>query len=50
VEALKNLASLALELDGMMRQFHVEEEKQPAGGKVGKPRAAFNSALRTARA
>jgi methyl-accepting chemotaxis protein len=50
VEALKNLASLATELDGMMRQFQVEEDKQPAGGIAGKPRPAFNSGLRTARA
>ncbi|HEY1895014.1 MAG TPA: methyl-accepting chemotaxis protein [Terracidiphilus sp.] len=50
VEALKNLASLATELDGMMRQFNLEEEKQPSGDMSGKPRPAFNPALRAARA
>jgi len=49
VEALKNLASLATELDGMMRQFHLEEETQPSGGVIGKPRPAFNPALGAAR-
>jgi methyl-accepting chemotaxis protein len=49
VEALKNLASLATELDGMMRQFHLEEENQPAGGIAAKPRPAFTPAPRAAR-
>ena len=34
VAALKNLAELASDLDGMIRQFHFEDEKQP-GGKLG---------------
>jgi methyl-accepting chemotaxis protein len=34
VAALKNLAELASDLDGMIRQFHFEGEKQP-GGKFG---------------
>jgi methyl-accepting chemotaxis protein len=50
VEALKNLASLATELDGMMRQFHLEEEKPLAGSAPPRPRPAFNSALGSARA
>jgi methyl-accepting chemotaxis protein len=50
VEALKNLASLATELDGMMRQFHLEEEKPSTRSTPAKPRPAFNSALGSARA
>ena len=34
VEALKNLASLASDLDGMIRQFRLEDDRQ-AGGKFG---------------
>jgi methyl-accepting chemotaxis protein len=34
VAALKNLAELAADLDRMIRQFHLEEDKQP-GGKFG---------------
>ncbi len=34
VAALKNLAELAADLDGMIRQFHLEENKQ-AGGRIG---------------
>lgn len=33
VAALKNLAELAADLDGMIRQFHLDDEKQ-AGGKI----------------
>ncbi|HWG22099.1 MAG TPA: methyl-accepting chemotaxis protein [Terracidiphilus sp.] len=48
VEALKNLASLAGELDGMIRQFRLEEERHP-GGRLGKkPRPAVPSSLRSA--
>ncbi len=36
VLALKNLAELASDLDGMIRQFNFEEDKQP-GGKIGFP-------------
>jgi methyl-accepting chemotaxis protein len=50
VEALKNLASLATELDGMMRQFHLEAERPPAAGKSGKPSPALHSAFGAARA
>ncbi len=47
VEALKNLASLASDLDGMMRQFHLEESG--AGMSTpGKP--AFKHSLRPAHA
>jgi hypothetical protein len=41
VEALKNLASLASDLDGMIRQFRLEEASQPGGkfaGKRNRPR------------
>ncbi len=48
VEALKNLASLASDLDGMMRQFHVEEENEGSRSGSGKP--AFKHSLRTAHA
>jgi hypothetical protein len=41
---------LATELDGMMRQFRLEEEKQPAGGTAGKARPEFNPTLRVVRA
>ena len=34
VAALKNLAELASDLDGMIRQFHLEEDTQ-AGGRIG---------------
>ncbi|HEX4757471.1 MAG TPA: methyl-accepting chemotaxis protein [Terracidiphilus sp.] len=48
VEALKNLATLASELDGMIRQFRMEEERQP-GAKIGRPtQAARQPALRQA--
>jgi methyl-accepting chemotaxis protein len=44
VEALKNLASLAGELDGMIRQFRLEDEKQ-SGRSLGRNHPA-NSTLR----
>jgi methyl-accepting chemotaxis protein len=44
VEALKNLASLASDLDGMIRQFHVEGGRQAGGTFIGKDRPAFHSA------
>ena len=34
VEALKTLATLASDLDGMIRQFRMEEDRQP-GGRMG---------------
>jgi methyl-accepting chemotaxis protein len=43
VEALKNLASLASDLDGMIRQFHVEGGRQAGGSFAGKDRPAFHS-------
>jgi len=50
VEALKNLASLASELDGMMRQFHLGDER--GGGANGGPAIApsFKPVLRSAHA
>jgi len=36
VEALKNLASLASDLDGMIRQFRLEGDRQAGGKFVGK--------------
>jgi methyl-accepting chemotaxis protein len=36
VAALKNLAELAADLDGMIRQFHLEEDTQ-AGGRISSP-------------
>ena len=48
VEALKELASLAAQLDGMMRQFHLQGGREPGGElpikNAGKP------VLRTAHA
>ncbi len=50
VEALKNLASLASELDGMIRQFQIAGERQP-GGTVGRPDThAFRGAMKAAHA
>ena len=40
VEALKNLSSLAAELDGMIRQFRLEGETQSGGKFAGGARAA----------
>jgi methyl-accepting chemotaxis protein len=48
VEALKNLASLASDLDGMTRQFRLEDEGQPGGKFAGKRQPAFKPALRSA--
>ena len=48
VEALKNLASLAGDLDGMIRQFHLEADRQP-GAKLSPPGAhARDRAMRPA--
>jgi methyl-accepting chemotaxis protein len=49
VEALKNLASLASDLDGMMRQFHLGDERAPSENRGGSSRA-FKPVLRTAHA
>jgi methyl-accepting chemotaxis protein len=40
VEALKNLASLANELDGIIRQFKLEGDSQPGVRLAGRPHAA----------
>jgi methyl-accepting chemotaxis protein len=48
VEALKNLASLAGELDGMIRQFHLEGPSQPGGKLTSTGQQAFRPLLRTA--
>ncbi len=48
VEALKNLASLACELDGMIRQFHLEGDRQEGAKLSGKNQPAVQPALRTA--
>ena len=48
VEALKNLASLAGELDGMIRQFHLEGPSQPGGKLTSNGQQAFRPLLRTA--
>jgi len=47
VEALRNLASLAADLDGMIRQFRLDDDHQ-AGGKFSPPlQAARERALRS---
>ena len=48
VEALKNLAELASDLDGMIRQFQLDEDKQRGGRYTGSTRPAYQSSLRTA--
>jgi methyl-accepting chemotaxis protein len=47
VEALKSLASLAGDLDGMIRQFRLENDKQ-AGGRFARGNPAVQNNLRTA--
>jgi len=47
VEALKNLAALANDLDGVIRQFKLENEAQPGGKLAGKP-SAGKAVLRAA--
>jgi len=46
VEALKNLASLAADLDGMIRQFRLEGEGQSGGAFIKKGQTALQPALR----
>jgi methyl-accepting chemotaxis protein len=49
VESLKNLASLATGLDGMIRQFQLDDEgKQPGGRITGSAQPALGHALRPA--
>jgi methyl-accepting chemotaxis protein len=45
VEALKNLATLASDLDGIIRQFRLDDDRQP-GGTFGKSPATTRSALK----
>jgi len=48
VQALQNLTSLASELDGIMRQFRLEEESQRGGKLTGSAHPARPNKLRTA--
>jgi methyl-accepting chemotaxis protein len=48
VEALKNLSSLASELDGMIRQFRLDETEQHGGTFSGSVKPAFRPNLRPA--
>jgi methyl-accepting chemotaxis protein len=48
VEALKNLASLASELDGMIRQFRLDDGKQAVGTLGGSAQAGYKATLRHA--
>jgi len=48
VAALKNLSALAGELDGMIRQFRLEEDKQSGGTLSGNAQPAFTKGLRPA--
>ncbi|MGD0478606.1 MAG: methyl-accepting chemotaxis protein [Terracidiphilus sp.] len=50
VEALKNLSSLAAELDAMIRQFQLEGETQSGGKLSGGARAAVPRSVRAAHA
>jgi methyl-accepting chemotaxis protein len=49
VEALKDLASLADDLDGVIRQFRLEGEAQTGGIWSGKPSAVPQHKLQPAR-
>jgi methyl-accepting chemotaxis protein len=49
VAALKDLAALASDLDGMIRQFRMEEEDRKPAGKIARPvQTARQAALRPA--
>jgi methyl-accepting chemotaxis protein len=48
VEALKNLASLASDLDGMIRQFRLDEDNRSGGTLAGKRQPAYQTSLRPA--
>lgn len=50
VEAMKNLSSLAAELDAMIRQFELGEDAQSGGRLAGGTHAAAQHSLRTAHA
>jgi methyl-accepting chemotaxis protein len=47
VEALKNLATLASDLDGMIRQFRLDDDRQAGGRLAGKSRPVARPTLRT---
>jgi methyl-accepting chemotaxis protein len=49
VEALKNLATLASELDGMIRQFRLSSDEQPGGAFISRSQPAAQHNLRPAR-
>lgn len=48
VEALKNLASLASDLDGIIRQFRLDDGNQVGGTFAGKAKPAYQQTLRSA--
>jgi methyl-accepting chemotaxis protein len=48
VEALKNLASLASDLDGMIKQFRLDDGRQVGGSFAAKGQPAFGAGLRAA--
>jgi len=48
VEALKNLASLANDLDGMIRQFRLEDGNQPGASFAAKDKSAIHPTMRPA--
>ena len=48
VETMKNLASLAGDLEGMIRQFRLEGETQSGGILTGKPSAVLQQKLQPA--
>ena len=48
VEALKNLASLASDLDGMIRQFRLEDDRQPGSKVAGRSQSAVHQIQRSA--
>ncbi len=50
VESLKNMTSLAAELDSMIRQFHLEEDRQRGGKLSGGTRASAQRNLGAAHA
>jgi methyl-accepting chemotaxis protein len=50
VEALKGLSALAAELDGIIRQFRLEDGMQGGGRLMGKPHRAVQHAVRAAHA
>ncbi|HZB88966.1 MAG TPA: methyl-accepting chemotaxis protein [Terracidiphilus sp.] len=49
VEALKNLASLAGELDGMIRQFNLDDGPRSGGSTLGRPRPSVRFSAQPAR-